>query len=162
MRRRDRTLGGRWIAGELGDLFVETDGVRPLWDTQATEVFPDAEVAAAAWERARVRTWRHEDREWVWPPAGAIYDGLVSRTERCVSASRERLSAAVEADLADLASFRRERPDAAAQIADELDEYAHALELLAGWFARPAGMDARTEAWLRITRRGGSDRGQVA
>lgn len=158
-RRKDETLDGRWLAGELGDLFLISDGVGAVFDWQVPEVYPTSEFAAVAWERVRVRTWQHPDRDEVWPPAGAVHDGLVSRTARCgLSALAPAVQEAVVADLADVERFRADRPDAAEAIAAELDEYTRACELIAGLAARPG---ESLDAWVQITTRRGH-RGQAA
>ena len=147
-RRRDTLADGRLVAGELGDLFLTTDGVLPVFDWQEHEVHGDGAAARAAWERARVRTWRHPDRATVFPPAGAVWDGLVSRVERLgPDARREVVAAAVAADRADVEAFRRSRPDAAAAIVGELGDYLAVLDRVA---AGVAGAE-----WLRLVSRGG-------
>lgn len=150
------------MAGEDGALFLTTDGVSGIFDWHEDEVFASPELAAAAWERVRVRTWNHEFREEVFPPAGAVYDGLASRTEACgYTPPKERVLEAVEADLAAVEAFRVDRPDAAASIADPLAVYENALHLIAGAFAKGSTQDSRREIWQKITQPGVSH-GEVA
>lgn len=151
-RRRDQSFGGRWLAGEDGALFVTTDGVSALFDWHADEVYPTRDLAAAAWERVRARTWAHEQREYVFPPAGAVYDGLISRTE--AAGPRGDVLRAVEADLAVLEEFRRRRPDAASAIEGPLSLYENALHIIAGAFTASSTATSRRETWDRVTRLG--------
>lgn len=128
VRRKDQSYGGRHVAGEFGDLFLLSDGVTPLFTADKADCFPNADIAAAAWERARLSTWRHEHRETVWPPHGAqVYDGITCRSSMG-GQTRERL----ESDLEALAEHRRQRPDLAELLEAEYGEYEQALQLLIG------------------------------
>lgn len=160
-RRKDSSLGGRPLAGEFGDLFLITDGMSAVWDSQQREVYSDPQLARAAWERARRMTWKHEDRDGCWPPEGAIaYDGITAKA-RQVHPDAETMAAAVDADIASVEAFRQREPAAAAQIADELEEYVTGLQLLAGMWASVDLGDvfARGDAMQKAMDRKGADRG---
>jgi hypothetical protein len=138
-------MNGRQLAGADGDLFLSTDGTYGIFDDQ--EAWPDAELARAAWERARRMTWRHEDREDCRPPEGACaWDGLTAGScdVHVIAGDRAAAEAVIAADLASVAAFRERDPGAAASVADELAEWETALQLLAGLVRTraPRGADA--------------------
>jgi len=111
---RRRGTSSTW-AGEDGGLFVLGDGVTVTFDWEAGEVYPDARAARRAWPAVRRRTWEHETRETVFPPASAAYDGLTSRVDRrgFNGCTVKELGGAALVDLAGVARFlgdlRRER-----------------------------------------------------
>jgi hypothetical protein len=123
----------RPLCGELGDLFVSSDGVvgHTMFDGDDDDAYETPFLARAAWEGgAREMTWAtwadyrssEQPSRRVLPPAGAVaYDGIGEATFGCHrSDGLDALTAAVAADLATVDRFRTERPEAAALVADEL------------------------------------------
>lgn len=148
-------MAGRAVAGRFGDLFLETDGTgaTAVFDDHFREAHPNRIVARAAWQRARVSSWGHEDRDEAWPPAGAVaYDGVGESSRHLLgSGDPEAAAAAVTADLASIAAFRRADPAAAASIADHLAEYEAALELLAGLVATLGCPRPHQRGWAKFS-----------
>jgi hypothetical protein len=138
-RRRSAIAAERVAEGD-GGLFLYTDGLSGVFDDD--DAFPDVESARAAWQTVRAAIWAHPDRDTVFPPPGAVHDGLSSRVQRLgfvrgpgtVQRQRQVVIDAYRddavADLADVQQLRRERPTAARQVAAQLEEYDAALRRL--------------------------------
>jgi hypothetical protein len=142
-RRRRQQKRRLQPAGEDGALFLDGDGVSPMLD--GDDVYDNVFLARGAWQLVRADTWRHPWREEMWPPEGAIvYDGITADARRYRPGLGphdgwlEKVRAAVEADIASVERFRQNNPEAAAEVADELDEYVDDLRgLLALAGSRP-------------------------
>jgi hypothetical protein len=122
------------LAGADASLFVHSDGGTAM--LTGDEVYRDPALAQAAWEHVRAATWRHPDRQSMWPPIGAVrWDGITTHTRAASPKSRDwhpgMVSVAVRRDTAAVARFRHARPRAARTISDELDRYVADLEGLA-------------------------------
>jgi len=134
-RRRRESRRKTGPAGPHGDLFLKGDGVTPVLDDDP--VYSSPFVARAAWKASRAISWSHPWRRSWEPPHGAVvYDGIGDRLvwrcrpDRDATGWRDEYRAAHAADVASVARFRAEEPDAAAEIGAELDVYAQHLDAL--------------------------------
>src|ERR1051326_4522047 len=131
MPRRHR-VAKRRPSEEIAALFVHSDGLTP--NLTGDPVFENAFLARAAWRAHRVQAWRHPWRDPMWPPHGAIaWDKISAQLTGVViwpplpdHRSRWTVShyrRAYKTDVASVARFRAQDPEAALEVVDELDEY---------------------------------------
>ncbi len=127
------------------ELFAWGDGTWCMF-TGMAEPYENRLLARAAWNAAREATWGLPDRG-LWPPGGAVHDGITRHTERCrpaslgVSWSAPAVAEAVAADVASVESFRKADRVAASSIADHLELYVADLGILAAIVERAAVVD---------------------
>ncbi len=131
-------------------MFVHSDGITPLLTGQpsfrvpagVTGITPEAEaaesakLARAAWDAHRALAWRHPSRR-LPPPRGARWDGITCTTWReqhPISVGEAwdlaDVQEAFDDDVAAVEAFQRVTPRAAAEIADDLDQYLADLRML--------------------------------
>jgi hypothetical protein len=114
--------------------------------------FPSVDAAREAWQHCRREVWA-ETHRFTLPRAAEVFDGLSSESVKVVRNTwnyvvfpLERVHAALEADRAALAAFRR--TPAADAIADYLALFAADLEQVERTAAALAASDA-THPWQR-------------
>ena len=130
---------------ETAELFIHSNGITPFWTGDA--VYENAFLARVAWEGVRTLCWKHPLRG-IGPPSGAIaWDGLSERLLwfNPIGYPREwrpeSVTARFESDLASVERFRLEKPKAAREIVDDLDDYVADLKSFFA-IAECAGFDA--------------------
>ncbi|MDP9233729.1 MAG: hypothetical protein M3P01_04150 [Actinomycetota bacterium] len=125
-------------------MFVHGDGVRTFvdWDP----VYENEFLARASWQQYRAAAWAHPARGVGPPEAAAIYDGIGTElldhrpdhpdgwTLAYVPGTRpwslDEARQHLERDVASVEAFQRDKPTAAAEIAEELSEYVTNLQTL--------------------------------
>jgi len=164
-RRRRRSK--RRQTSDTVEMFVIGDGVVPFWAEDP--VLDDVRMAKRAWNVCRASAWRHPARGIAPPVAAVVYDsigkavvsyhparvGSGHRDGKLLShwspaEARRRLAA----DVASVESFRQNKPEAAKEIADELDEYVMVLGMLVEEVSAAGRLFMeRYDAWTKVEQR---------
>jgi hypothetical protein len=136
-----------WGEPQEGISREEWEGLRPVVWSKWLELialppvpYVEPPIRRAAFDRGEPDPGRKQprDSESTWPPAAAAYDGIRGKVlstrwnppERYVGGwdARPEIAKLAEEGLAEVAGFRRERPEAAESIADALEVYGELLE----------------------------------